>query len=113
MKPPNHLSSEARNWWKKIDAEWSLDDNNYLILLTALEAFDEMRSAQATLKKYGMVVKSKTDVVKKNPALELLKISRSHFLQAWRLLNFGVEPPGEIGRPPAKGLQEGYADEED
>jgi len=105
MKPPNHLSAEGKKGWRKIDAQWKLDDGNYLILLTALESFDEMRTAQNTIKKYGVVVKSKTDVVKKNPALELLKISRSHFLQAWRLLNFGIEPPGAVGRPTDKGYR--------
>jgi P27 family predicted phage terminase small subunit len=112
MKAPNHLSAEAKRWWRRIDAQWKLDDSNYLILTTALEAFDEMRTAQNTIKKYGVVVKSK-DVVKKNPALELLKISRSHFLQAWRLLNFGVEPPGAVGRPPDKRWRDFSNDEED
>jgi predicted double-glycine peptidase len=72
-----------------------------------------MRQAQDAIKKFGMMVKSKTDVVKKSPALEMLKISRSHFLQAWRLLNFNIEPPGAVGKPPDKGWRAFNNAEED
>ena len=99
MKPPTHLSKETREWWRKIEKSWTLDDAAYILLKTALEAYDEMHQAKAILKKEGVTIKTKTNI-KKHPALEMLKVARSQFLASWRMLNFGIEPPGEIGRPP-------------
>jgi P27 family predicted phage terminase small subunit len=106
MKPPNHLSLESKKWWRKILESWELDDSSFILLKTALEAYDEMTNARATIKKFGFLLKSPTGIPHKNPAIEVLKISRSQFLQAWRMLNFGIEPPGEIGRPPESSRRE-------
>jgi len=32
--------------------------------------------------------------------LRIEKEARSGFLQAWRMLNLDIEPPGPMGRPP-------------
>ena len=99
MKPPSHLSSESKKWWRKIEESWELDDSAYILLKTALEAYDEMQKAQELIRKQGLIVKFPSGIVRKHPVLEVLKVARQGFLQAWRMLNFGVEPPGEIGRP--------------
>ena len=93
---PRHLSKEARGIWRTIENEWELDGHSKIILLVALEAFDEFRAAQAELKKDGMTFKTPTNQLKKHPALEVLKVARGQFLHSWKMLNLGIEPPKEI-----------------
>jgi len=110
MKPPIHLSAEAKKWWRKVTSKWEIDESAFLLLEVSLEALDEMRVAQKTLKKEGAIIRGKNGVMKKSPALEFLKLSRSHFLQSWRMLGLQLEPPRENGRPTMKGLN--YDEEE-
>jgi P27 family predicted phage terminase small subunit len=100
-KPPKHLSKEAKDIWKRINDEWELDASGVVILTTALEGFGEMRKAQALVEKFGLIIKTKTGQLKKNPAVEMIKISRGQFLHAWKMIGFNIEPPNEsLGRPP-------------
>lgn len=107
MKPPAHLSKESKVWWRKLEHQYDIDEGSFIILKTALEAYDETQRARAQLEKHGtLIMNPKTKAIHKNPAIELLKISRSQFLQAWRLLGFQVEPPGDVGRPAnSKGVE--------
>ncbi len=93
---PKGLSKEARGIWRAVESEWELDPHSRTILQVSLEAFDEMRKAQELIAKHGPIFATKSGQIKKNPALELLKIARAHFLHSWRMLNLGVEPPKEI-----------------
>ncbi len=47
VRVPSHLSAEAKRWWKKIQKEYDITDEAGLLLLqTAMESFDRMRSYQ-------------------------------------------------------------------
>ena len=105
MKPPKHLSSESKKWWKKIEEGWNLTSDSYILLKVALEAYDEITDAKAAIKKHGTIVKYPSGVIRPNPAYMILRIARQNFLQAWKMLNFGIEPPGEIGRPTIGGFK--------
>jgi hypothetical protein len=52
-----------------------------------------MRKAQDLVNKFGQVVKSQSGFARLNPAVNALKIARSQFLHAWKMLNLGIEPP--------------------
>ena len=90
---PSHLSAESRRIWREIEAEWDLDAHSRTILTVALEAFDEMRLARDMVGKYGQVIKSQSGFARINPAVNALKIARGQFLNTWRMLNLGIEPP--------------------
>jgi hypothetical protein len=52
-----------------------------------------MRKAQDLVNKHGQVVKSQSGFARLNPGCQALKIARSQFLHAWKMLNLGIEPP--------------------
>ena len=100
---PKALSREAKGWWQRLVAEYGLDDEAGLLLLqTALEAFDRMRSAQAAIEKDGASVLDRWGQVKPHPLLAAERDARSGLLQSLRALNFDVEPLKGIGRPGGK-----------
>ena len=48
--PPAALSAEAKSWWTKIVEEFEVDDPaGFLLLGSAMEAFDDTRKAQVIL----------------------------------------------------------------
>ena len=98
MKAPSYLSKNAKQWWKKLEDQYEFTNDTYMLLITLLECFDEYQKARELLTKGGPLIKSKNGVIKKNPCIELLKVSRSQFLATWRLLGFNISPPDGLRR---------------
>ena len=101
IRPPRHLSKEARNWWAKLQEDFDIADTaGILILTTAAEAFDRMRQAQATIAEEGAVVRDRFDQPKSHPATVAERDSRAAMLAALKALNLDLEPLKERpGRP--------------
>lgn len=101
-KAPAHLSKEAAGWWKRIQSEYSIDDDaGHLLLQTALECFDAMRSAQARIEADGMVTRGSTKQLTAHPLLAVIRDSRAQMLSALKALNLDLEPLRDgPGRPP-------------
>ena len=55
VKPPQHLSREAKGWWRKLLTEWELGDDALLLLRAALESFDRCNQARLLLDKDGLM----------------------------------------------------------
>ncbi|HET7675205.1 MAG TPA: hypothetical protein VFL54_06750, partial [Gammaproteobacteria bacterium] len=67
---PKHLTPEAADWWQRLTKEYDLgDDAGRLLLQTALEAFDRMRSCQAAVRRDGEMVKDRFEQLKPHPLL--------------------------------------------
>ncbi|MEW6771851.1 MAG: P27 family phage terminase small subunit [Bacillota bacterium] len=98
-KPPGHLSKEAKAWWRKILAEYILEDDGLIILKTTLENYDLMNTARELLARDGPTITGSTGVPRPHPALTLLKAATSGFYQGCRLLGLNIEPP------PGKGVR--------
>jgi len=98
---PEHLSDEAQGWWAAIVTEYSLDDEaGRLLLQTALEAFDRMKSAQRRINEDGEAVKDRFDQIKPHPLLPAERDARSQMLAALKQLNLDLEPLNDkAGRP--------------
>jgi P27 family predicted phage terminase small subunit len=98
---PASLSVEARRWWKKLVSEYDIVDAAGLLLLgTALEAFDRMRDAQATLERDGATLSDRFGQVKAHPATVTERDSRAAMLAGLRALNLDLEPlQPRHGRP--------------
>lgn len=100
--PPKHLSADARKWWRNIMAEYGLTDQPGLLLLqTALEAFDRMKSAAARIDADGEAIVDRWGQIKPHPLLTTERDSRSQMLMALKQLNLEIEPQhvARIGRP--------------
>jgi P27 family predicted phage terminase small subunit len=92
-KAPNRLGAEARRWWERIMDEYGIEDAAGLLLLqTALEAFERMRAAQATIKQDGATIADRWGQIKPHPLLVTERDSRSQMIQALKALNLDLEP---------------------
>ena len=98
---PKHLSKDARDWWTKIQDEYGINDNaGKLLLQTALEAFDRMKSAANRINKDGAAVEDRFGQVKPHPLLPAERDARSQMLLALKQLNLDIEPLRDRpGRP--------------
>ena len=98
QKPPETLSAEARGWWNQIIEAFEVDDPAGLLLLgSAMEAFDDMRAAQAILAKDGLTLKDRWGQQKQHPATLVLRDSRNLMLRSLRALNLDVSPGSPLG----------------
>lgn len=99
QKPPKDIDKDAVRKWRLIVDNWELDESGLLILEEALRSDMRLRQARAILDREGITVTTGPGMIRKHPAAEIEKEARSGFLQAWRMLNLGIDPPGVIGRP--------------
>lgn len=100
VKPPKGLSKQAGVWWKKILNEYEIDDEaGFIILQTALEAFDRMKEAQRIITKQGLTITDRFGQIRAHPLCTVERDARSQFLLSIKALNLDLEPIGEIGRP--------------
>lgn len=98
-KPPRGLSKEAREWWKKINDGWQLDDAALLLLGSALECFDRMRKAQGILRREGIVIRDRFGQKKQHPATLVERDAKMALVRNLKALNLDLEPLNLPGRP--------------
>lgn len=100
--PPRTLKAEGRRLWLELNRAWEFDGEAMLLLKVALEAYERLSAVREQIDREGAVLKSPSGVAHAHPGLRVEKEARSGFLQAWRMLNLGMEPPREAGRPPGR-----------
>ena len=99
---PKSLDKESRGIWKSITDSWELDESMLLVLQISLESLTRLRQAQAEVERDGLTYKTQSGIIKSHPSLALEKESRAAWMQSWKMLNLGIEPPNfTTGRPPA------------
>ncbi len=105
MKKPVKLGHEARRLFKQLTTEYDIGDSGGLLLVnTVVEAFQEMRDAQAVLDREGRVYTNRFGEPRMHPACTVVKESRAHMMSALKQLNIDLEPlRDKVGRPPAMG----------
>jgi P27 family predicted phage terminase small subunit len=97
-KPPETLSDEAAGWWKRIIETFEVDDPaGYLLLGTALEAFDDLRAAQAILEKDGPIIQDRWGQKRQHPATLVLRDSRNLMLRSLKALNLDITAGAPLG----------------
>jgi phage terminase small subunit len=73
--------------------EYSLDDSaGRLLLLTALEAFDRMKQAQAHLRRDGTVTTDRFGQARAHPAVAMERDSRASLISALKTLHIDNAP---------------------
>jgi P27 family predicted phage terminase small subunit len=92
-KAPEHLSDEAKARWREFTREYGISDRAGLALLeSAMEAFDDMRTAQAILAKDGTVVVDRFGQQRQHPACLNLRDAHGRYVKALKALNFDLAP---------------------
>ena len=63
--PPEGLTAEAEEWWRRVVGDYRIEDvAGRLLLQTALECFDRMREAQRTIAADGVTLRDRFDQCK-------------------------------------------------
>ena len=98
---PQHLSTDARDWWHAIQQEYGIEDNaGQLLLQTALEAFDRMKDASKRIDTDGAAIVDRFEQVKPHPLLPAERDARAQMMAALKSLNLDLEPLRDVpGRP--------------
>lgn len=93
VTPPERLSIEAKSLWRRLIAEFEIDDSaGKLLLENALAAFDEMRSAQAIIAQEGQVFRDRYGQPRQHPATLVVRDARNLLLRSLKALNLDVAP---------------------
>ena len=94
------LSKEARQLYDQILDEYGIDDRAGILLLqTAMESYDEMRSAQKSMNG-NPVYLDRFGMPAEHPGAKIARASRTQMMSAIKKLNLDLEPlRDEPGRP--------------
>lgn len=96
---PRHLSAEARAIWASVLRDYDLERRHEAVLLTAMEAWDRMREAQAAIRRDGAYVDGRWGL-RAHPALAIERDSRTAYLRAQRELGLDMTAT-DAPRPPS------------
>ena len=86
------LSAEAQAFHARLVKEWSIGDGAGLVtLLTACQALDRLRQAQAIIAREGVISTDRFGQAKPHPATQIEKEARSGLLMALKAMNLDLE----------------------
>jgi P27 family predicted phage terminase small subunit len=95
QKAPAHLSSEAKAWWRRIVADYVLEEHHLKLLQVAAESWDRKEQARRLLAKEGITYTDRFGQPRKRPEVSIEEQARVQFLRAVRELDLEGEPhPG-------------------
>jgi P27 family predicted phage terminase small subunit len=95
--PPKKLSAEGKRLWRSILEEFEVSDSAGLLLLgTALESFDEMRTAQKILEVDGQVIEDRFHQKRQHPATLIVRDARNLMLRSLKALNLDIRPDSPL-----------------
>ncbi len=105
MKPPSHLSPDARKWWATILRVYALEPPHVRLLTLAAEAWDRGRQAREEIKAAGSLTYSdRNGVVRPHPAVLIEQNARASFVSIVKALRLDEdEPRAGPGRPTWQG----------
>jgi P27 family predicted phage terminase small subunit len=85
---PKHLADEEAGLFRRLVAEFQIDDSNSVSLLTvAMEAHARMREAREQLAAEGTVIEDRFGQKRTHPAVAIERDARADYLRAMRVLN--------------------------
>ncbi len=89
---PDHLSSEAKEWWLRVIREWEIDTAQLPILEVALGAWDRLAEARQQIAEDGLTfMNQETGVRHAHPAVSIERDARREFRLAWKQLGLETE----------------------
>ncbi len=86
------LSEEAKTLYERLQKEWAIVDGvGVVVLLTACQALDSLRTAQSIVQREGCIVADRFKQPRQHPATILEKESQARLLAALKALNLDAE----------------------
>jgi hypothetical protein len=116
-EPPRRLAEPGRSLWKRVTAEYKIDDAGGVEILTlACESLDRAEALHAQIERDGPVIVTRNGV-KDHPALKHELSNRAFVARSLSRLGLNFEPTRPIGRPPIGGYgitqyDDGYSEED-
>ncbi|CAN7517096.1 P27 family phage terminase small subunit [Mesorhizobium caraganae] len=98
--PPEHLSDQAKTWWRGVVQDYVLEPHHLRLLQLAAEAWDRAQQARAVIDKEGITTTDDRKNVRAHPAVGIEKDARTGFARLVRELDLDVELPPNRSRPP-------------
>lgn len=99
--PPRHLSADSKSFWRRIVAEYDLEEHHRRVLTAACEAWDRMNAAGAAIRSGGLIVTDRFAQERAHPAVAIERDSRIAFIRALRELDLEGESLPDP-RPPRR-----------
>ena len=98
---PDHLSDDARAWWRHVVGDFALEPHHVHLLTLACEAWDRGQQARAILDAEGLTYLDRFDAPKARPEVSVERDSRVAFARLLRELDLDLDGPTEPPRAPA------------
>ena len=109
-KPPKHLLSGSKAWWRLVARDYALSDHQYRLLTAAAESWDRKEAAREAIERDGLTFTSKYGEVRPHPAVAIERDSRLAFARLVRELALAdVEEPSDTRPPRLAGRYAGRA----
>lgn len=92
-KPPNHLTTEAKALWSRVNRDYSLADDiaGLSLLLGLCETLDRLRQCQGQIKADGLVTSGSQGQLRPHPLLSVEAECRRLLLSHFRALRLEPE----------------------
>jgi len=100
QRPPAHLTTATKAWWKLIASDYSLEEWQLRTLTAACEAWDRGQQAREQVATDGLMVTDRFDQVKPHPLLAVERDCRLSFVRCVRELALEVDDEPAEARPP-------------
>ena len=99
LAPPVSLNNTGRNLWQSIMSEYDIrDSGGQQMLLQICEAADRVEEFSATIKRDGLVLRTKSGP-KDHPLLRHEQAARSFIIRSLVRLGLDVQALKPVGRP--------------
>ena len=98
IKFPQHLSVEAKNFYKKVITEYQLEDHHIKILTLACQCLDRIAEAQEVVRKNGSYYTDRWNQCKEHPGMKVERDNKILFARLIRELSLDISAPDS--RPP-------------
>jgi hypothetical protein len=96
---PLHISKESQDFYREAIARYELDPHHLLLLVKALEAFDNAEKCRKILDKEGLVYLDRFGSPRARPENKILNDSRNAMKNIFRELGFDLADDNS-SRPP-------------
>ena|SRR5205809_732263 len=91
-KPPAHLKKASRDWWAKVNSDYSLEDHHRRLLTLACESWERAQQARQAIEEHGLTFTDKAGQPRARPEVAIERDSRVVFARLLRELDLEGEP---------------------
>lgn len=97
-RAPEHLSDDAKRMWRRIVADFELEEHHRAILQAALESWDRMTAARRVIDADGPTYTDRFGQPHSRPEIRIEQDAKISFVRCMRELNLDEAPADS--RPP-------------